>query len=75
MARADAVRELTGYAPGGVAPFLLPDGLPRLLDATLKRFATVYPAGGTDRSMVPIDFARLRELSGAVEADVCDLPE
>jgi prolyl-tRNA editing enzyme YbaK/EbsC (Cys-tRNA(Pro) deacylase) len=74
MARAAEVVAWTGYAPGGVCPFLLPDHLPRLLDASLKRFDVVYPAAGNAHSAVPIDYPRLRELSGATEAAVCVLP-
>jgi prolyl-tRNA editing enzyme YbaK/EbsC (Cys-tRNA(Pro) deacylase) len=74
MATADEVVAWTGYAPGGVCPFLLPDDLPRLLDASLKRFATVYPAAGNAHSAVPITYERLRELSRAVEAEVCTVP-
>jgi len=71
MASADEVVAWTGYAPGGVCPFLLPDDLPRLLDASLKRFEVIYPAAGNSRSVVPISYHRLLELSGAREADVC----
>jgi prolyl-tRNA editing enzyme YbaK/EbsC (Cys-tRNA(Pro) deacylase) len=74
MASAEEVVAWTGYAPGGVCPFLLPDDLPRLLDASLKRFDVVYPAAGNAHSAVPIDYQRLRQLSGATEAAVCVLP-
>ncbi len=75
MAHPDEVVARTGYAPGGVCPFLLPDALPRLLDASLQRFDVVYPAAGNAASAVPIGYARLLELSGATEAEVCSLPE
>ena len=75
MATPDEVVAWTGYAPGGVCPFLLPDALPRLLDVSLRRFEVVYPAAGNAASAVPIGYARLLELSGATEAEVCALPE
>ena len=75
MADAAEVTARTGYAPGGVSPFLLPDALPRLLDASLARFDVVYPAAGDTHSLVAIGYERLRELSGATEAEVCELPQ
>lgn len=74
MASAEEVVAWTGYAPGGVCPFLLPDDLPRLLDASLKRFDVVYPAAGNAHSAVPIGYQQLHLLSGATEAAVCVLP-
>lgn len=48
------VERLTGHAPGGVCPFCLPDNVPVYLDISLKRFAIVYPACGTDHSAVKL---------------------
>lgn len=56
MADADTVREVTGYAIGGVCPFDLPEELPVLIDESLTRFSQVFPAAGTPSSMVRIDF-------------------
>ena len=75
MASADEVVAWTGYAPGGVCPFLLPDDLPRLLDASLQRFDVVYPAAGNAASAVPIGYAKLLALTGATEAEVAEVPE
>jgi prolyl-tRNA editing enzyme YbaK/EbsC (Cys-tRNA(Pro) deacylase) len=69
---ADEVLQHTGYAPGGVCPFLLPAQLPVLLDRSLRRFATVYPAAGNDFSAVPLSVERLLELTGANEVEVCE---
>jgi prolyl-tRNA editing enzyme YbaK/EbsC (Cys-tRNA(Pro) deacylase) len=68
----EEVIRLTGYAPGGVCPFLLPAGLPVLLDRSLQRFPVTYPAAGDDHSAVAIDFARLAAVTGGRAAEVCD---
>ena len=68
---ADEVVAHTGYVPGGVCPFLLPDELPVVLDTSLERFATVYPSAGDAHSGVPLAPARLAEITGARFVDVC----
>jgi prolyl-tRNA editing enzyme YbaK/EbsC (Cys-tRNA(Pro) deacylase) len=65
------VARFTGYAPGAVSPFLLPAGLPVLLDASLQRFPLVYPAAGDDSSSVGITFEQLQRLSSGRLAEVC----
>lgn len=65
------VERLTGYRPGGVCPFLLPTELPVLLDCSLQRFQTVYPAAGNDYSGVPVSFVQLLNLTGGRPVDVC----
>lgn len=62
----------TGYSPGGVSPFLLPQELPVLIDRSLRRFTLVYPAGGNDHSAVPISFERLMEIARGREVGVCE---
>ncbi len=68
---ADDVLRHTGYLPGGVCPFLLPSRLPVLLDSSLWRFRTVYPAAGDDHSAVPLEPERLLSLCAGRKADVC----
>ncbi|MDH4008290.1 MAG: hypothetical protein OEU35_09530, partial [Desulfuromonadales bacterium] len=70
---ADEVERYTGYATGGVSPFLLPEGLPVFLDQSLQRFELIYPAAGTDSSAVALSFSLLEELSGGKIVDVCDI--
>jgi prolyl-tRNA editing enzyme YbaK/EbsC (Cys-tRNA(Pro) deacylase) len=70
---ADEVLHHTGYAPGGVCPFLLPEDLPVLVDRSLRRFPVVYPAAGNDRSGVPITVDQLLDITGGREVDVCGL--
>ncbi|BCR04421.1 prolyl-tRNA synthetase [Desulfuromonas versatilis] len=69
---ADEVLRHTGYRPGGVCPFLLPGDLPVFLDASLRRFARIYPAAGDDHSAVPISVDCLMDLTLAQEVDVCE---
>jgi prolyl-tRNA editing enzyme YbaK/EbsC (Cys-tRNA(Pro) deacylase) len=71
LPRAEEVKTHTGYAPGGVCPFLLPPGLPILVDRSLWRFTIVYPAAGDDHSAVPLDPDRLVHLTGGRLAEVC----
>lgn len=67
----DEVQEITGYLPGSVCPFLLPEGLAVLVDRSLTRFAIVYPAAGDDHSGVPLTPDRLLELTGGRLVDIC----
>ncbi len=61
----------TGYRPGGVCPFLLPEGLPVVIDSSMRRFDLVYAAAGNDHSAVPVTVDGLASLLGAREASVC----
>lgn len=72
---ADEVLHHTGYAPGAVSPFLLPERLPVLLDKSLQRFAVVYPAAGSGSSAVSMSFPQLQALCGGRIVDVCDIQE
>ena len=67
----DEVQRHTGYAPGGVCPFLLPAGLPLLLDRSLQRFSLVYAAAGNQYSAVPISWMQLLNLTSGRPADLC----
>jgi prolyl-tRNA editing enzyme YbaK/EbsC (Cys-tRNA(Pro) deacylase) len=70
--QAEEVVQFTGYAPGGVCPFLLPKSLPVLLDVSLQRFDQVYAAAGNDYSAVPVSYAQLERLTAGRSADLCD---
>lgn len=68
----ESVEELTGFAPGGVCPFGVPDGIPIWLDVSLKRFGTVHPAGGNEFTSVSLSPEELELASGATGwCDVC----
>ncbi|SHI97766.1 Cys-tRNA(Pro) deacylase, prolyl-tRNA editing enzyme YbaK/EbsC [Malonomonas rubra DSM 5091] len=72
LPQAEDVLEYTGYAPGGVCPFLLRADLPVLLDTSMQRFEKVYAAAGNDYSAVPVTFAQLEQLTGGKPVEVCD---
>lgn len=59
----DTVKAATGYTIGGVSPFDLPPGLTVLVDASLQRFETVYPAAGTSSSVVRMTLGQLVDIT------------
>ncbi len=68
----DRVEELTGFKPGGVCPFGVPEGIPVWLDVSMKRFEYVHPAGGNAYTSVKLTPDELEKCSGAVGwCDVC----
>jgi prolyl-tRNA editing enzyme YbaK/EbsC (Cys-tRNA(Pro) deacylase) len=72
LPNAEEVLQFTGYAPGGVCPFLLPDRLAVLVDTSMRRFPKVYAAAGNDHSAVPITVDQLLEITRGAEVDVCE---
>lgn len=68
----DEVEEKIGHAVGGVCPFGVKEGVKIYLDASLKRFESVYPACGSSNSAVNLTLEELERASG-YEAwiDVC----
>lgn len=64
------VRSHTGFAIGGVAPVGHPQPLPTFVDASLRRFDTVWAAGGTPHCVFPIAPAALAAASGGREIDL-----
>ncbi len=71
LPRGEEVNRFTGFAPGGVCPFLLPSSLPVLVDRSLWRFATVYPAAGNDHSAVPLTPDQLLQLADGRPVEIC----
>jgi prolyl-tRNA editing enzyme YbaK/EbsC (Cys-tRNA(Pro) deacylase) len=53
QARGDEVREATGFAIGGVPPLGHDRPLRTVVDASLRRFETVWCAGGTPKAVFP----------------------
>ena len=62
----DQVEELIGHAVGGVCPFAVNDGVPIYFDESLKRFETIYPAGGNEHSAVRLKLDELEKFIKSV---------
>lgn len=68
----DDVESKTGHAVGGVCPFGVNEGVKVYLDASLRRFETVYPACGSSNSAVKISLDELERASQSLGwIDVC----
>ncbi len=68
----DEVAALNGHGVGGVCPFAVNDGVNIYLDESLKRFDTVFPAGGSPNSAVELTCEELEQYSRAAKwVDVC----
>ena len=69
----DDVGALIGHDVGGVCPFALNDGVRTYLDASLKRFDTVFPACGSANSAIELTPDELAAAAQGCESwvDVC----
>lgn len=69
----ETCERLTGHHPGGVCPFDLDHHPVEVwLDASLKRFSTVYPACGSSDSCIELSIPQLEQTSHAKGwVDVC----
>ena len=70
IASADEVEEATGFAPGAVAPFPLPNVDAILMDRDLYRHSIVWAGAGSDRHILGISPTELGRLSRARPMDV-----
>ena len=65
-------QELVGHGVGGVCPFGVNEGVEVYLDASLRRFQTVFPACGSANSAIELTIPELERFSGhAAWVDVC----
>lgn len=63
---------LIGHAVGGVCPFAVKEGVRVYLDASLRRFETVFPACGSSSSAIELTIPELEKYSAAEAwVDVC----
>lgn len=72
MLSPDEVAALVGHAVGGVCPFAVKEGCAVYLDASLRRFDTVFPACGSSHSAIELTLPELEALAAPVAwVDVC----
>jgi prolyl-tRNA editing enzyme YbaK/EbsC (Cys-tRNA(Pro) deacylase) len=67
QARGGEVREATGFAIGGVPPLGHDRPVRTVVDASLRRFETVWCAGGTPHAVFPVATEALIEAVPAAE--------
>ena len=72
MLTAEEAVERVGHAVGGVCPFAVNDGVEVYLDASLRRFDTVYPAAGSSNSAIELTCGELSQYAKSDKwVDVC----
>lgn len=67
----DDAAAMIGHAVGGVCPFAVNPGVAVYLDASMKRFETVFPACGSSNSAIELTISELETYSGGTWVDVC----
>lgn len=68
----EEVLESIGHDVGGVCPFGVNESVKIYLDASLKRFETVFPACGSENSAIELNISQLETTSNYSEwIDVC----
>ena len=72
VAKADEVRERTGFPIGGVPPFPHDKGIEVLVDASLARVERVWAAAGTPNTVFGIGTSDLIRLLGSNPVDVAE---
>ncbi len=70
MLTPDEAVTLIGHAVGGVCPFAVNPDVTVYLDASLKRFDSVFPACGSSNSAIELTISEL-ETHAAAWVDVC----
>ena len=64
--QAQRVKDATGFTIGGVSPVGLLEPLPIAIDASLRRFETLYVAAGHPHCLFPVSFDELKRLTGGI---------
>jgi prolyl-tRNA editing enzyme YbaK/EbsC (Cys-tRNA(Pro) deacylase) len=70
MATPKQVRAVTGQAIGGVAPIGHPSALRTVIDTALADYDTIWAAGGTPHTVMPLTFDQLVALTSGTALQV-----
>jgi prolyl-tRNA editing enzyme YbaK/EbsC (Cys-tRNA(Pro) deacylase) len=70
VARPPEVLSATGFAPGAVAPFPPPPGVPVLVERTILSSAVVWVGAGSERHMVMVSPIELVRLTSGTTVDI-----
>lgn len=72
MLTPEQATQMIGHSVGGVCPFAVNDGVEVYLDASLRRFETVFPACGSSNSAIELTIPELELHSASLAwVDVC----
>jgi prolyl-tRNA editing enzyme YbaK/EbsC (Cys-tRNA(Pro) deacylase) len=72
IAGPDEVREVTGFEPGAVAPFPVPQGVRVIVDRSLLGHEQVWTGAGSPRHMAVMTPHDLLRLTNAGQADLVE---
>lgn len=72
MASAKQVRSITGQAIGGVAPVGHPAPIRTVIDISLNGYETIWAAGGTPHTLMPLTFDQLQALTRGTPVRVAE---
>ena len=72
MASATQVRAITGQAIGGVAPVGHPAPIRTVIDTNLNDYETIWAAGGTPHTVMPLTFDQLQALTHGTPVRVAE---
>ena len=78
MLQTEEVVAYTGHEVGGVCPFAIPEDAPVkiYIDVSLKKYETIFPAGGSSSSAIGLTPQELYDYGKALDwVDVCKDPE
>ncbi|WDG17254.1 YbaK/EbsC family protein [Microbacterium sp. Clip185] len=73
MASAKQVRAITGQAIGGVAPVGHPAPIRTVIDTALADYETIWAAGGTPHTVMPLTFDQLTTLTRGTPVRVAEV--